>query len=94
MADAAFADPAIRLAHDRKVSADPAARRKALRNRLFLGFGVLLVLAGLAYGSWWYIVGQRYISTDDAYVNADSAQITPQINGTVSEVARSATRCT
>ena len=91
MADAAFADPTISLADDRKVTADPASRRKALRNRLFLGFGVLLVLAALAYGSWWYIVGQRYISTDDAYVNADSAQITPQINGTVSEVTVSDT---
>jgi len=93
MANAAFADPAVSLHDERKVtSVDPAARRKALRNRLFLGFGVLLVLAGLGYGSWWYIVGQRYISTDDAYVNADSAQITPQISGTVSEVTVSDTK--
>ena len=91
MANAAFADPAISLRDERKAPVDPATRRKTLRNRLFLGFGALLVLAAVAYGSWWYIVGQRYISTDDAYVNADSAQITPQINGTVSEVAVSDT---
>jgi membrane fusion protein (multidrug efflux system) len=91
MADAAFADTATQLQYDRKASADPAARRKVLRQRLFLGFGALLAVAAVGYGSWWYIVGQRYISTDDAYVNADSAQITPQINGTVSEVAVSDT---
>jgi membrane fusion protein (multidrug efflux system) len=84
MADAALADSATRL--DRKASIDPATRRNLLRRRLFIAFGALLVIAGLAYGGWWYASAQGYVSTDDAYVDADSAQITPQISGTVDEV--------
>ena len=84
MADAAFADSATRL--DRRTSTGRTTSRKLLRKRLFIGFGALLAVAGLAYAGWWYLSAQRYVSTDDAYVDADSAQITPQISGTVSEV--------
>src|ERR1041385_6612736 len=65
---------------------DAAARRKALRKQLFIALGALLAVLALAYGGWWYWTGLRFISTDDAYVGADSAQITPQINGTVNNV--------
>ena len=88
MADAAFADTSTSayLREEPKRAVDPAARRKLLRKRMFISFGALLALVGLTYGVWWYVNAQGYISTDDAYVDADSAQITPQINGTVSEV--------
>lgn len=65
---------------------DPATQRKALRKRLFAGFGALLLVAGVAAGSRYWLISQRYVSTDDAYVAADNAQVTPQINGTVSAV--------
>jgi membrane fusion protein (multidrug efflux system) len=93
MADAAVAD--IRstafLREKPEKQMDAAARRKALRKRLFIVFGALLAVLGLAYGGWWYWTGLRYISTDDAYVGADSAQITPQINGTIANVTVSNT---
>jgi membrane fusion protein (multidrug efflux system) len=88
MADAAVADirttAFVREKPEKTV--DVATRRKHLRKQLFFAFGALLTVAALAFGGWWYWGGQRYISTDDAYVGADSAQITPQINGTVSGV--------
>ncbi|HLY04807.1 MAG TPA: HlyD family efflux transporter periplasmic adaptor subunit [Rhizomicrobium sp.] len=62
---------------------DPAIRRRALRKRLFIGFGALLLVAGVGAGSRWWIVSQRYVSTDDAYVAADSAEVTPQVSGTI-----------
>jgi membrane fusion protein (multidrug efflux system) len=65
---------------------DPATRRKQLRKRLFIAFGALLLLGVAAGGTWWYETARRYVSTDDAYVDADSAEITPQINGTIFEV--------
>jgi membrane fusion protein, multidrug efflux system len=93
MADAAVADirstAFVREKPEKQV--DTAARRKMLRKRLFIAFGAFLAIVGLAYGGWWYWTGLRYISTDDAYVGADSAQITPQINGTVASVAVSNT---
>jgi membrane fusion protein (multidrug efflux system) len=88
MADAAFADTATSayLRKEPKQAVDPAARLRLLRRRMFISFGALLALIGLTYGVWWYVSGLGTISTDDAYVNADSAQITPQISGTVSDV--------
>ena len=65
---------------------DTAARRKQLRRRLFTMFGALLLVGAAAGGAWWYVTAQRYVSTDDAYVDADSAQITPQVNATIQDV--------
>jgi membrane fusion protein (multidrug efflux system) len=59
-----------------------ADRRKSLRKRLFVGFGAL-VLLGAAGAVTWYVVDSHYVSTDDAYVGADSAQITPEVAGTI-----------
>jgi membrane fusion protein (multidrug efflux system) len=74
------------LSDKRTKTVDPQTRRKLLRKRLFVGFGGLLLLGAVGLGGWWYTIGQRYISTDNAYVGADTAQITPQIGGTVREV--------
>src|SRR2546421_2445065 len=38
---------------------------------------------GIAYGLYWAQVLCHYESTDDAYVNGNVVQITPQISGTV-----------
>jgi membrane fusion protein (multidrug efflux system) len=48
--------------------------------------GAAILLAGLGGGAHWWLVSQRFISTDDAYVAADSAQVTPQISATISDV--------
>jgi membrane fusion protein (multidrug efflux system) len=60
-----------------------ADRRRSLRKRLFAGLGAVVLLSAVGAGAWWFWIGQRYVSTDDAYVDATSAQITPQIDGTI-----------
>ena len=57
--------------------------RKLWRQRLLLGLAGVVVLAAIVAGTWLYIVSQRYASTDDAYVDASVAEITPQIDGPV-----------
>ncbi len=88
MADVAIAGPNVsayaRQKPDNALDAD--ARRKQLRKRLFITFGALLLFGAVGWGGWWLWIGQRYVSTDDAYVAADSAQITPQISGTIREI--------
>jgi membrane fusion protein, multidrug efflux system len=54
-----------------------------LRRRLLLALGGAVVLAAVIAGAWWYIVASRYVSTDDAYVDASVAEITPLIDGPV-----------
>jgi membrane fusion protein, multidrug efflux system len=50
---------------------------------VLLGLGPLVVLAG---GAYYYVTGGRYVSTDDAYVQADKVQISSDVAGRVVEV--------
>ena len=58
---------------------------KAMSRRK-LGLTVIaavVVTIGAASGGYWAMVSRHYQSTDDAYVNGNVVQITPQISGTV-----------
>ena len=58
------------------------------RRRLLVGAGVLFLLLGL--GIWlvnYLLVGQYFVSTDDAYLAADSSLIAAKISGYVTDVA-------
>ncbi len=83
MADITLADASSAFLKNPPRAVDAATRRRTIRKGLFAALGVLLGLAAVGGGSWWYVAGTRYISTDDAYVGADDAQITPQIAGTI-----------
>jgi len=60
--------------------------RMRIRRRLLITLAVVLVVLACSTGVWWILVGQQTISTDNAYVAADSAEITPQVAGTIREV--------
>jgi len=62
------------------------ALRKLQRKRLFAVLGGAMAAAAIAYGSWYYLVGMYYVGTDDAYVDATVAQITPRVAGTLEQV--------
>lgn len=64
-------------------SAVPAARRRRL---LFLLLGAVIVATASAYGLWWLLIGSHSVTTDNAYVGADTAQITPLVAAAVREV--------
>ena len=64
----------------------PAKPRFGLRARLFAGLGAVIVLAGLGYGGWKLIDGSTHVSTDNAYVDATSAQVTALVGGPVRAV--------
>jgi len=59
--------------------AAPAGRRK----RLIALLAAAVVAGGAAYGAYYFTVGRYDVSTDDAYVNGNLLQLTPQIAGTV-----------
>lgn len=48
-------------------------------------FAAIAVVAVIAIGYWW-LVASHYVSTDDAYVQVSSAQVTPLTNGRVMQV--------
>src|SRR5579864_2173737 len=63
-----------------KTAAAPSRRRQ-----LLLGATLCFVLVG-ALALRWYQASVNLISTDDAYVGASLAEITPQIDGTIAQV--------
>ncbi|MFR0692326.1 efflux RND transporter periplasmic adaptor subunit [Enterobacterales bacterium AE_CKDN230030158-1A_HGKHYDSX7] len=63
------------------VQETPAANPK--RKRWLLILLAVVILAGLASVAWELLYGRWHEGTDDAYVNGNVVQITPQITGTV-----------
>jgi membrane fusion protein, multidrug efflux system len=60
--------------------AKPAKNRRGLFLRLLV---VVVVLAAIGWTVWYFVDGRWYEETDDAYVNGNVVQITPQVPGTV-----------
>jgi membrane fusion protein (multidrug efflux system) len=56
------------------------------RKRMLLSLGGFFLLAGAAYAAYWFIYGQYYQETDDAYVSGNLVQLMPQITGNVAAV--------
>ena len=59
--------------------------RRAIVLRLLLLIGVPVVAAGIGLAIWQQ--GGRFVSTEDAYVKTDIAQISPEVAGRVIDVA-------
>jgi membrane fusion protein (multidrug efflux system) len=80
--------PDIRDKDSRNGSARPGFALKNLNFRkLLLAGAALVVLAGAANYGWdYWTVGQYLVSTDDAYVKADSTTVAPKISGYLREV--------
>src|SRR5246500_44129 len=64
-------------------SVTSVSKTKSRRWR-WLAISLSAILAvGTAYGVYWATMLRHHQSTDDAYVNGNVVQITPQISGTV-----------
>ena len=59
-----------------------ASTRKTWLTRLAL----LVIILGLIWTAWYLLVGQNEVGTDNAYVNADMAQVTPLISAQATQV--------
>jgi membrane fusion protein (multidrug efflux system) len=76
-------------AADKPITAQspPADPRKAeARKRLFGMLGIGVVAVAVVYGLYIFLFASHYVSTDDAYVGADVAQVTPLVSGAVKAV--------
>jgi len=63
---------------------DKAPARGPSKRKLLLALlAAFLVVAGAAYGAYYFLDARYHVETDDAYVNGNVVQITPQITGTV-----------
>ncbi len=61
--------------------------RRAERRRMLLIASGAVVLAGLAYAGYWIVFSRHRERTDDAYVQGNVVQITPQVAGLVLSIS-------
>jgi membrane fusion protein (multidrug efflux system) len=82
MPDSSPQTPPVETQTPASAANDASTRRKSQLRIL----GVVLGVGALAYGAYHMIVASRYVSTDNAYVDADTAMITPLISAPVAKV--------
>jgi membrane fusion protein, multidrug efflux system len=85
-----MAEPALKLAPSLQPAKPRAASlsgvRNALRRRMRFILLVVVPIIAAAAGFAFYIMGGRYVSTDDAYVHAAKLMVSTDVSGLVSEV--------
>lgn len=64
-------------------AANTQTRTNGKRKQLMTLLGVVILIAAVAYGLYYFLVARFHEDTDDAYVNGNVVQITPQVTGTV-----------
>ncbi|WP_354678644.1 HlyD family secretion protein [Cupriavidus plantarum] len=71
---------AIQSPDTRTANVNPSSGK---RKKLLAALGLVSALAAIGYGTYYYTVARFHEETDDAYVNGNLVQITPQVTGTV-----------
>ncbi|MBS0408993.1 MAG: HlyD family efflux transporter periplasmic adaptor subunit [Proteobacteria bacterium] len=53
------------------------------RQKLFTWLGLGIAAAAAAWGAYWVLVASHHVDTDNAYVQADTAQVTPLVSAAI-----------
>ena len=69
-----------------EVDPELSAYRKARRTKWLKRLAIALAIAGVVWLAWYLLVARHHVSTDNAYVNAQMAQVTPLVAGSAIEV--------
>ena len=67
-------------------AAASAAPKSGKRRLVLMGILTLLALAAAGYGTYYFLVGRFYVSTDDAYVRANNTMLGARVSGHVSAI--------
>ncbi|WP_086924534.1 HlyD family secretion protein [Variovorax sp. JS1663] len=67
-------------------------RNRVRRRRLFVALGATVLAAGSAFWAYERFYASHFVSTDNAYTAAETAQVTPAVGGIVREVRVSDTQ--
>ena len=79
-------DPQIDTAHATPTAAPDPALQKQKRKKMFMLFGAAIIAVGGGWKTYDILVLSKHATTDNAYVGADTAQITPLVSGPVAAV--------
>ncbi|MDB5453050.1 MAG: EmrA/EmrK family multidrug efflux transporter periplasmic adaptor subunit [Caulobacteraceae bacterium] len=67
-------------------AADTRAVANGRRKRLFSILGIVVAAGAVIFFLYWLLIGSHHVTTDDAYVQADTAQVTALVSGAVTSV--------
>ena len=76
----------------RAPAANPQAAGNAKRKRLLTYVGAAVAVGVIAWGAYYGLVASHYVSTDNAYVGTDTAQVNALVAGPVAKVLVSETQ--
>jgi len=76
-------DARTQTAADVASNGSAANQTGARRRQLFTLLGAVIAVGAVLYFIYWLLVASHHVSTDDAYINADVAQVTPQVAGSI-----------
>jgi membrane fusion protein (multidrug efflux system) len=61
-------------------------RKQAARKKWLVRLALVVAVVLLIWALWYFLIGRNHVTTDNAYVNAEMAQITPLVSGQAIEV--------
>lgn len=64
----------------------PTTNGKPKRKKIMLVISMVFFVAALAYGTYWFLFSRFIEDTDNAYVQGNVVQVTPQLAGTVTKI--------
>jgi membrane fusion protein (multidrug efflux system) len=70
-----------------QAKAQAQTERTATRKTWLIRLAIAVAVIGLLYGLYYLLIGRNHVGTDNAYVNAEMAQVTPLISAQAIEVA-------
>ncbi|CAN7232942.1 HlyD family efflux transporter periplasmic adaptor subunit [Phenylobacterium sp. LjRoot225] len=76
-------EAAAPLSSTNGANANGASANAGRRKRLFTLLGAAILAIAVLWLLYWVLIGSRSISTDDAYVQADTAQVTALVAGPI-----------
>jgi membrane fusion protein, multidrug efflux system len=76
-------DARTQTAADVASNGSAANQTGARRRLLFTLLGAVIAIGAVLYFIYWLLVASHQVATDDAYINADVAQVTPQVAGSI-----------
>jgi membrane fusion protein, multidrug efflux system len=71
------------MSETQQTAATTQSQTNGKRRRLMTLLTGVILIAAIGYGLYYFLVARFRESTDDAYVNGNIVQITPQVTGTV-----------
>ena len=72
------------MSDSQQTAATPAQKQSSAKRRMLMTLIVLVIIVvAVAYGAYYFLIARFHEATDDAYVNGNVVQITPQVTGTV-----------